>query len=60
MALPEVRGKDDARRSFLGLPAEPARISPERARDLAPKAWHQQAPKRLTADFDRGELPGLP
>lgn len=52
-AFAAVRRKD-ARRSFLGLQAELGRISPERMRDLAEKAWRCQAPKRLAAEHERG------
>lgn len=46
--------RQDTRRSFLGLQAELSRVSPERIRDLAEKAWHCQAPKALAAGPERG------
>lgn len=48
--------RQDARRSFLGLQVELGSISPEDIRDLAEKAWRQQAPKRLVAQHGRGWL----
>jgi hypothetical protein len=50
----EAVRRQDARRSFLGLQAELGGISPERIRDLAERAWRHKAPKRLVADYDRG------
>jgi hypothetical protein len=44
----------DARRSFLGLRVELAKISQERIRGLVEKAWRQQAPKRLIVEYDGG------
>ena len=46
--------RQDARRSFLGLEVRLGSVSPERARDLAEKAWRHKAPKRLAAEHDRG------
>jgi hypothetical protein len=44
----------DARRSFLGLQVELGNVPGERIKELAEKAWCQQAPKRLAAQHDRG------
>ena len=46
--------RQDARRSFLGLQAEVGNMSREHIAALIEKAWRQQAPKRLAAEYDPG------
>jgi hypothetical protein len=50
----EAVWRQDARRSFLGLQVLLAGVPAERLRALTERAWRQQAPKRLAADYDRG------
>jgi hypothetical protein len=51
----EAVRRRDARRSFLGLQVELGEVSTARIRNLVEEAWRQQAPKRLVAEYDRGE-----
>jgi hypothetical protein len=44
----------DAGRSFLGLQVNLGNVPGKRIKELTEKAWHQQAPKRLAAEHDRG------
>lgn len=48
-AYQAVRRKD-ARRSFLGLQVQLAKVADERVRELIEQAWRQQAPKKLLHD----------
>lgn len=45
--------RQDARRSFLGLQVDLARVPADRVRELVRAAWREQAPKRLVAEHDR-------
>ena len=49
--------RQDARRSFLGLEVVLGNLDSQRIRELAEKAWYQQAPKRLAAEHDRARDP---
>ncbi len=40
-------------RIFVGLRVDLAKVTEERMRELIEHAWHNRAPKRLVAEYDR-------